>query len=92
MVERARLVAKSAEEDFNDHSMLMFMNPSFVSVIPCKPTRFRGPVWLGVDGFRLPFSVLGRSGKREPMLALGGPQMLVPISLTAGELGMTGLL
>lgn len=66
------------------------MNPSLVSFIPCSPTRFRVPVWL--LPLRGPLSVAGRSGNSEPRLDLGGPQMLGLVSLTTGELGMTGLL
>lgn len=66
--------------------MLMLINPSLVSVIPCSPTRFNVPV---CGPLRLLLLV---SGKSEPMFDLGGPQMLVPESLNAGELGITGLL
>lgn len=70
-----------------NHSMLMFINPSLVSVIPCKPTRFKVPV-CGLLRLLLVFS-----GKSDPIFDLGGgPQMLCPESLTAGEFGITGLL
>lgn len=70
-----------------DHSMLMFINPSLVSVMPCRPTRFKVPV-CGL--LRL---LLVLSGKSDPIFDLGGgPQILWPESLTAGEFGITGLL
>lgn len=67
--------------------MLMFISESLASVIPCNPTRFNVPVC----GLLLLRGLL--SGKSEPRLDLGGgPQMLDPVSLIAGELGITGLL
>lgn len=65
----------------------MFISESLASVIPCNPTRFKVPVC----GLLLLRGLL--SGKSEPRLDLGGgPQILGPVSLIAGELGITGLL
>lgn len=63
--------------------MLMFINPSLVSFIPCSPTR-RGVVLCCPFRFASGF---------PPYADLGGPpQPLLPASLTTGELGITGLL
>lgn len=68
-----------------DHSMLMFINPSLVSFIPCSPTRRGVPA---CDAFRLTDSELPRS-----VNGFGGsPQPLFPDSFTTGELGIMGLL
>jgi len=78
---------KSMITQSKNYSMLMFISESLASVIPCNPTRFKVPVC----GLLLLRGLL--SGKSEPRLDLGGgPHILGPVSLIAGELGITGLL
>ncbi|BCS20490.1 uncharacterized protein APUU_20922S [Aspergillus puulaauensis] len=72
------------------YSMLIFMKPSLASFMPCMPTLFKVPEWGVVGIFR--GAVSGRSLKSGPMFDFGGPHILGPWSVSAGELGMTGLL
>lgn len=81
---------RSKKKRMRNYSMLMFINPSLVSVMPCSPTRLGVPLW---GGFRPGPSWFARSRNGGPREDFGsGPQALFPVSFTTGEFDITGLL